>query len=45
MGFTAVVGAVFSAARDHGDVGGCGIVCFVGGVTYALNLFCLKRRS
>jgi hypothetical protein len=45
MGSTAIVGAIVSAARNHGDIGGYGIVCFVGGVTYALSLFILKRRS
>src|SRR4051794_25291032 len=45
MGCTAVVGAIVTAARDHGDIGGYGLVCFVGGVTYALSLFILQRRS
>jgi hypothetical protein len=45
MGLTAVVGAVVSAARNHGDIGGYGLICFVGGVAYALSLFVLKRRS
>lgn len=45
MGLTAIVGAIVSAARNHGDIGGYGLICFVGGVTYALSLFILKRRS
>lgn len=45
MGLTAIVGAIVSAARNHGDIGGYGLICFVGGVTYALSLFVLKRRS
>ncbi len=45
MGLTAIVGAVVSAARNHGDIGGYGLICFVGGVAYALSLFILKRRS
>lgn len=39
------VGAIVSAARNHGDIGGYGVICFVGGVTYALSLLVLKRRS
>jgi len=45
MGLTAIVGAIVSAARHHGDIGGFGLVCFVGGVAYAVSLFVLKRRS
>src|SRR4051812_32016717 len=45
MGLTAVAGAIVSAARNHGDIGGYGLICFVGGVAYALSLFILKRRS
>jgi hypothetical protein len=45
MGVTAILGAIVSAARNHGDIGGFGLICFVGGVTYALSRFILKRRS
>jgi hypothetical protein len=45
MGLTAVLGAIVSAASNHGDIGGYGLICFVGGVTYTLSLFILKRRS
>jgi hypothetical protein len=45
MGLTAILGAIVSAARNHGDIGGYGLICFVGGVAYALSLFILKRRS
>lgn len=45
MGLTAIAGAIVSAARNHGDIGGYGLVCFVGGVAYALSLFLFKRRS
>ena len=39
MGVTAILGAIVSAALNHGDIGGYGLVCFVGGATYALSLF------
>jgi hypothetical protein len=45
MGLTAIVGAIVSAARNHGDIGAYGLICFVGGAAYALSLFVLKRRS
>jgi hypothetical protein len=45
MGLTAIAGAIVSAASNHGDLGGYGVVCFVGGAAYALSLFILKRRS
>lgn len=45
MGLTAIVGAIVSAARNHGDIGGFGLICFVGGVAYAVSLFVLRRRS
>ena len=45
MGLTAIVGAIVSAARNHGDIGGFGLVCFVGGVSYAVSLVVLKRRG
>jgi len=45
MGFTAIAGAIVSAAVNHGDIGGYGIICFIGGVTYAVSLFILRRRS
>lgn len=45
MGFTAIGGAIVSAAHNHGDIGGYGLICFVGGVAYALSLFILRRRS
>ena len=41
----AIIGAIVSAARNHGDIGGYGIICFVGGVTYAVSLLVLKRRG
>jgi hypothetical protein len=44
MGLAAIVGAIVSAARNHGDIGGYGLICFVGGVTYVLSLSILKRR-
>jgi hypothetical protein len=40
-----IVGAIVSAARNHGDIGGFGLVCFVGGVTNAVSLVVLKRRG
>lgn len=45
MGLTAIVGSIVSAALNNGDIGGYGLICFVGGVTYAISLFILKRRS
>ena len=45
MGVTAILGAIVSAARNHGDIGGYGLICFVGGVTYVVSLLVLKRRT
>jgi hypothetical protein len=45
MGLVAIAGAVVSAARNHGDIGGYGLICFVGGATYAISLAVLKRRT
>ncbi|MEP6761290.1 MAG: hypothetical protein ABJA93_07980 [Sporichthyaceae bacterium] len=45
MGVVALIGAIVSAARNHGDIGAYGLICFVGGATYALSLVVLKRRS
>ncbi len=45
MGTAAIIGAIVAAARNHGDVGGYGVICFVGGVSYVLALFVLKQRS
>ena len=45
MALTAIIGAIVSTARNDGDPGGYGIVCVVGGVTYAVSLLWLKRRS
>jgi hypothetical protein len=41
----AIIGAIVSAARNHGDIGGYGVICFVGGLTYAVSLLVLKRRG
>jgi hypothetical protein len=45
MTAAAIIGALVSAARNHGDIGGYGVICFVGGVTYALSLPVLNRRG
>ena len=45
MGLSAIIGAIVSAARNHGDIGGYGVICFVGGLTYGVSLFVLKRRT
>jgi hypothetical protein len=45
MTAAAIIGAILSAARNHGDLGGYGVICFVGGVTYAVALLVLKRRG
>jgi len=44
MGLTAIGGAIVSAARNHGDIGGYGLICFVGGAAYVVSLSVLKRR-
>lgn len=44
MAITAIIGAVVESARDHGNLGGYGLVCFVGGATYAVSLVVLRRR-
>lgn len=44
MGTVAFIGAIVSAAGNRGDIGGYGLICFVGGVTYATSLLVLKRR-
>ena len=41
----AIIGAIVSAARNHGDIGGYGVICFVGGVTYAWSLLVLQWRG
>ena len=45
MGLVAIAGAITSAARDNGDIGGYVLIFFVGGVTYVVSRFVLKRRS
>ena len=45
MAVAAIIGAIVSAARNHGDIGGYGVICFVGGLTYAVSLLVLKRRG
>ena len=45
MALTAIIGAIVSTARNGGDPGGYGVICVVGGVTYALSLFVLKRKT
>jgi hypothetical protein len=45
MGAAAIVGAIVSAARHHGDIGAYGVICVVGGVAYVLCLAVLKRRG
>ena len=44
MAVAAIVGAIISVARNSGDPGGYGVICVVGGVSYALSLAILKRR-
>ena len=44
MAMTAIIGAIVSMARNGGDPGAYGVICFVGCVAYALSLFILKRR-
>jgi hypothetical protein len=45
MTVAAIVGAIVSAARHHGDIGQYGVICVVGGLAYILSLAVLKRRS
>ena len=45
MALAAIVGTIVSTARNGGDPGGYGVICFVGGVTYAVSLFVLKRKN
>ena len=44
IGIAAIIGAIVAAARDHGNIGGYGVICFVGGVTYSISLIVLRRR-
>lgn len=44
MAATAIIGAIVQSARNHGDIGGYGLICFVGGVTYTVALVILRRR-
>jgi len=43
MGIAAIIGAIVNTAVN-GDPGGYGVICFVGGVTYAVALVVLRRR-
>ena len=45
MAAAAIIGAIVSAARNHGDIGGYGVICVVGGVAYVVSLAVLKRRT
>ena len=45
MALAAIVGAIVSTARNGGNPGAFGVICVVGGITYALGLVVLKRRS
>jgi hypothetical protein len=45
MSAAAIIGAIVSAARNHGDIGGYGVICVVGGVSYVVSLLVLKRRG
>jgi hypothetical protein len=44
MATAAIIGAIVSAARHHGDIGQYGVICVVGGVAYVVSLAVLKRR-
>lgn len=45
MAVAAIVGAIVSVARDGGDPGEYGVIALVGGVSYAIGLIILKRKS
>jgi hypothetical protein len=44
MAVAAIIGAIVSTARNDGDPGGYGVICVVGGLSYVVSLFVLKRR-
>jgi hypothetical protein len=44
MGLAAIIGAIVSAARDGGNIGGYGVIAAVGGLTYTVSLVVLRRR-
>jgi hypothetical protein len=41
----AIIGAIVSAARDGGNIGVFGLFAAIGGLTYAVALAVLQRRS
>ena len=41
--YTAIVGAIVSAAVNEGDIGAFGLMAAVGGITYAASIVYLKR--
>jgi hypothetical protein len=45
MGVAAIVGAIVESARNHGDIGAYGVICVVGGLSYAVSLVVLRRRQ
>jgi hypothetical protein len=45
MGMAAIIGAIISAAVNHGNIGGYGVICFVGGVSYVVSLLVIRRRG
>jgi hypothetical protein len=45
MSVAAIIGAIIAAARDHGNVGGYGVICLVGGVSYTASLLVQRRRG
>jgi hypothetical protein len=45
MATAAIIGAIISAAVNHGNIGGYGVICFVGGVSYAVSLLVIRRRG
>jgi hypothetical protein len=45
MAVAAIIGAIVSAARNHGDIGQYGVICVVGGVSYVVSLAVLKSRG
>jgi hypothetical protein len=45
MAVAAIIGTIVSIARNHGDAGGYGVMCVVGGVAYIFSLLVLKLRG
>jgi hypothetical protein len=45
MSIAAVVGAIIESARHHGNPGGYGVMCAVGGIAYTVSLVYFRHRG